>query len=82
MPFRLAGQPTLLLEAVGDFVKKRGAMIACVVLGLFLEPRLPPHIRIPVAIVLGKPSVEHPRTIGLDHAELATHFVERLKTSD
>lgn len=51
-------------------------MVAGVVLGLFLEPRLPPHIRIPVALVPAESSVEHPRTIGLDHAELATHFIE------
>ena len=82
MLFRLAREPTLLLEAVGGFVKKRGAVVAGVVLGLFLEPRLPPHIRIPVALVVGESSVEHPRTIGLDHAELATHFVERGKASD
>ena len=58
-------------------------MVGRVVLGLLFEARPPPHVRVPVSIGVLRPAlVVHPSPIGLDDAELATHFVERGKASD
>lgn len=83
MLFGLVRESSLLAEHIASLVKKRGAVVARLVLGLLFDARPPPHIRVPVAIGVLRPAlVVHPSPIGLDDAELATHFVERGKASD